>query len=73
LTQLVSMMRRVRRAIPAVAAVSVGAHDYEQPGKPAFAWDDPTARVELVTGLVNDARASSPPSTMWRSTTSSTN
>jgi transposase len=56
-TQLVSMIRRVRRAIPAAAAVGVGAHDYDQPGKPACAWDDPSARDELVTGLVNDARA----------------
>ena len=54
-TQLVSMIRRVRRAIPVAAAVVVTAHDYETPGKPACAWDDPTARDELVTGLVNDA------------------
>ena len=56
-TQLVSMIRRVRRAIPAAAAVAVTAHDYDQAGKPACAWDDPTARDELVTGLVTDARA----------------
>lgn len=56
-TQLVSMIRRVRRAIAAAAAVTVTAHDYETPGKPACAWDDPIAREELVTGLVNDARA----------------
>ncbi len=56
-TQLVSMIRRVRRAIPAAAAVIVSAHDYETAGKPACAWDDPAARDELVTGLVNDARA----------------
>jgi IS5 family transposase len=56
-TQLVSMIRRVRRAIPAAAAVTVTAHDYEAPGKPACAWDDPIARDELVSGLVNDARA----------------
>ena len=56
-TQLVSMIRRVRREVPAAAAVSVGAHDYEAPGKPACAWDDPAARDELVTGLVGDARA----------------
>jgi transposase len=56
-TQLVSMIRRVRRAIPAAAAVPVTAHDYEAGGKPACAWDDPTARDELVTGLVTDARA----------------
>jgi IS5 family transposase len=56
-TQLVSMIRRVRRAIPAAAAVTVIAHDYDQPGKPVCAWDDPAARDELITGLVNDARA----------------
>jgi IS5 family transposase len=56
-TQLVSMIRRVRRAIPAAAAANVSAHDYETAGKPACAWDDPTARDELVTGLVNDALA----------------
>ena len=56
-TQLVSMIRRVRRAIPAAAAVTVAATTTTTPGKPACAWDDPTARDELVTGLVNDARA----------------
>jgi len=56
-TQLVSMIRRTRRAIPTTAAVAVSAHDYETAGKPACAWDDPAARDELVTGLVNDARA----------------
>jgi IS5 family transposase len=55
-TQLVSMIRRVRRQVPAAAAVTVTAHDYDQPGKPPCAWDDPAARDELVTGLVNDAR-----------------
>jgi IS5 family transposase len=56
-TQLVSMIRRVRRAIPAAATVTVAADDYDAPGKPVCAWDDPTARDELITGLVNDARA----------------
>jgi IS5 family transposase len=56
-TQLVSMIRRVRRAIPAAAAVTVSAHDYDQTGKPACAWDDPAARDELVTALVTDAQA----------------
>jgi len=56
-TQLVSMIRRVRKAIPAAAAVDVTAHDYDAAGKPRCAWDDPTARNELVTGLVNDALA----------------
>src|ERR671911_797956 len=32
-TQLVSMIRRVRKAIPVAAAVTVGAHDYEAGGK----------------------------------------
>jgi Transposase domain (DUF772) len=56
-SQLVSMIRRVRRAIAVAAAVTVGAHDYDQGGKPACAWDDPMARDDLITGLVGDARA----------------
>jgi IS5 family transposase len=56
-TQLVSMIRRVRAAIPTAAGVGVTAHDYEAGGKPACAWDDPQARDELITALVNDARA----------------
>ena len=56
-TQLVSMIRRVRRQVPAAAVVTVTAHDYDQPGKPVCAWGDPTARDELVSGLVRDARA----------------
>jgi IS5 family transposase len=51
------MIRRVRRAVPAAAAVAVSAHDYDAGGKPACAWDDPAARDELVTALVTDARA----------------
>ncbi|MCO8129481.1 IS1182 family transposase [Acidimicrobiia bacterium EGI L10123] len=56
-TQLVSMIRRVRKAVPAAATVEVSGHDYDSPGKPACAWDDPAARDELITGLVNDALA----------------
>ena len=56
-TQLVSMIRRVRRAVDAAAEVEVVAHDYTQAGKPACAWDDPEARNALVTALVNDALA----------------
>ena len=56
-TQLCSAIRRVRRAVPAAAAVGVTAHDYETGGKPPCAWDDPIARDELVTGLVADALA----------------
>lgn len=55
-TQLVSMIRRVRKAIPQAAAAVVVGHDYEAgSGKPACAWNDPAARDELVTRLVNDA------------------
>jgi DDE family transposase/transposase-like protein DUF772 len=56
-TQLVSMIRRVRKAIPAAAAVDVNAHEYETGGKPSCAWDDPEARDELITALVTDALA----------------
>src|SRR5215213_3328333 len=55
--QLVAAIRRVRRLVPAARAVEVGAHDYDQPGKPVCAWEDPQARQALVTGLVNDALA----------------
>jgi IS5 family transposase len=56
-TQLVSVIRRVRCRIPAAAGVAVAAHDYETAGKPVCAWDDSQARDELVSGLVNDAVA----------------
>jgi len=56
-TQLISAIRRVRRVIPAAAAVPVTAHDYDRAGKPAIAWDDPLAKAALISGLVNDALA----------------
>jgi hypothetical protein len=56
-TQLVAAIRRVRRLVPQARAVEVGAHDYDQPGKPVCAWDDPQARQALVSGLVSDALA----------------
>lgn len=56
-TQLVSLVRRVRQAVPAAAVVEVTAHDYTVTGKPACAWDDPAARDALVSALVSDARA----------------
>lgn len=56
-TQLVSMVRRVRQAIVPAAAVEVVAHDYDAGGKPTCAWDDPVARDELVSRLVGDANA----------------
>ena len=55
-TQLVSMIRRVRRAIPQAGAAELVGDDYEaSSGKPSCAWNDPAARDELVTRLVNDA------------------
>src|SRR6266516_1724858 len=56
-TQLVAAIRRVRRLVPEAREVKVGAHDYDRPGKPVCAWDDPQATQALVSGLVNDALA----------------
>ncbi len=59
-TQLVSVIRRVAREVPGaaeqIAAVCTG-HDYSRPGKPKIDWDDPAAKEELVSALVNDANA----------------
>jgi Transposase DDE domain/Transposase domain (DUF772) len=56
-TQLVAAIRRVRRLVPQARAVELGAHDYDQAGKPECVWDDPEAKQALVSGLVNDALA----------------
>jgi hypothetical protein len=56
-TQLVAAIRRVRRLVPGARGVELSAHDYDRPGKPVCAWDDPQARQALVSGLVNDALA----------------
>jgi Transposase domain (DUF772) len=56
-TQLVAAVRRVRRLIPQAREVELTAHDYDRPGKPDCAWDDPQATQALVSGLVNDALA----------------
>jgi Transposase DDE domain/Transposase domain (DUF772) len=56
-TQLAAAIRRVRRLVPEAREVTLTAHDYERPGKPVCAWDDPQARQALVSGLVNDALA----------------
>jgi IS5 family transposase len=56
-TQLVAAIRRVRRRVPAARQVELAAHDYDRPGKPQCAWDDPQAKQALVSGLVNDALA----------------
>jgi IS5 family transposase len=56
-TQLIAAIRRVRRLIPAAAAVTLYAHDYDSVAKPQISWDDAEAKQALVTGLVNDALA----------------
>jgi IS5 family transposase len=56
-TQLVAAIRRVRRLVLGARQVEVEAHDYDRPGKPVCAWDDPQATQALVSGLVNDALA----------------
>jgi hypothetical protein len=62
-TQLIAAVRRVGREVPGgadlVGSCCVG-YDYSRPGgiqKPDIAWDDPQARDELVSVLVNDALA----------------
>lgn len=64
--QLIAAIRRVGREV-AGAEDLIGVHcprlaaltgqDYTSAGKPRIAWDDPAARDELVTVLVNDALA----------------
>jgi hypothetical protein len=58
ITQLIAAIRRVRREVPGAAeiiAAQCTAHDYNDPGKPAIAWDDKQAREALVSALVGDA------------------
>jgi hypothetical protein len=57
-TQLVAAIRRVRREVSGAAEVIAercSAHDYDDPGKPAIAWDDAMARAALIDALVRDA------------------
>lgn len=56
-TQIISAIRRVRREVPGATTVKLRAHDYEAGVKPVIAWDDPVAKAELVSALVNDALA----------------
>jgi Transposase DDE domain/Transposase domain (DUF772) len=59
-TQLIAAVRRVGREVPGAADLVLArctGYDYSQPGKPGIAWDDPAARDELVSALVNDALA----------------
>ena len=56
-TQLVAAIRKVARVVPGAAAViaEVCTLDYSKGGKPDIDWDDPQARQDLVSDLVNDA------------------
>jgi len=58
-TQLVAAIRKVARVVPGAAGVigRVCRLDYSQPGKPPIDWDDPVAKQNLVSDLVNDALA----------------
>ena len=56
--QLIAAIRRVGRDVPGapeVIAAHCTAHDYDDPGKPAIAWNDADARARLVDELVGDA------------------
>jgi IS5 family transposase len=65
-TQLIAQIRRVGREVPGAKNLidsectrlaALTGQDYTATGKPAIAWDDPTAREELVSALVGDALA----------------
>jgi IS5 family transposase len=58
-TQLVAAMRKVARCVAGAKPVieRVVRLDYSKPGKPDIDWDDPAAKCNLVSDLVNDALA----------------
>ncbi len=58
-TQLVAAIRKVGRVVDGAAQViaAVCTLDYSKPGKPGIDWDDPAAKEQLVSDLVNDALA----------------
>src|SRR6266511_3256732 len=49
--------RSLTQVVPGAAEVVAGACklDYSRPGKPPIDWDDPQAKQDLVSDLVNDA------------------
>ena len=58
-TQLIGAIRRVRREVPGAAGVIAehcSAHDYDDPGKPAIAWNDAEARDGLVDAFSHRGR-----------------
>ena len=65
-TQLIAQIRRVGREVPGAKELiasectrlaALTGQDYTATGKPPIAWDDPSAREELVSALVGDALA----------------
>ena len=58
-TQLVAAICKVARVVPGAAEVigRVCQLDYSPPGKPSIDWDDPVAKQNLVSDLVNEALA----------------
>ena len=65
-TQLIAQIRRVGREVrgakdliasECTRLAALTGQDYTATGKPSIAWDDPAAREELVSALVNDALA----------------
>jgi hypothetical protein len=65
-TQLMAQIRRVGREVPGakdligvecIRLAALTGQDYSSTGKPPIAWDDPSARDELVSALVGDALA----------------
>src|SRR5258708_4365511 len=58
-TQLTAAIRKVGRVVPGAGQMIAGvcALDYGKPGKPPIDWDDPAAKEQLVSDLVNDALA----------------
>ena len=58
-TQLVAAVRKVARLVPGGSGViaEVCVLDYTRAGKPDIDWDDPQAKADLVSTLVNDALA----------------
>lgn len=54
--QLIAAICRVRRVVVVaeIIAQHCHAHDHDDPGKPAIAWNDQAARAGLIDDLVGD-------------------